>query len=63
MKNYCSEASQINFVKMNSLKEKLDLQPLLTTKKILVKALKEGTSSELEEMGGVQAFEMAYELS
>ena len=41
----------------------LDLQPLLTTKKILQKALKEGTSSELEEMGGVQAFEMAYELS
>ena len=48
---------------MNYPKTKLDLQPLLTTKKILEKALKEGTSSELEEMGGVQAFEMAYELS
>ncbi|CAI2161573.1 17164_t:CDS:2, partial [Funneliformis geosporum] len=44
-------------------KQKFDLQPLLTTKKILAKALKEGTGSELEEMGGVQAFEMAYELS
>ena len=44
-------------------KEKLDLQPLLTTKKLLKKAIKEGTNSELEEMGGVQAFEMAYELS
>ncbi|MCE8163471.1 MAG: nucleotidyltransferase substrate binding protein [Candidatus Moeniiplasma glomeromycotorum] len=43
--------------------EKIDLQPLLTTKKILEKALKEGAGSELEEMGGVQAFEMAYELS
>ena len=44
-------------------KEKLDLQPLLTIKKVLEKALREGTSSELEEMGGVQAFEIAYELS
>jgi len=48
---------------MNPSKENLDLQPLLTTKKILGKALQEGTSSELEEMGGVQAFEMAYELA
>lgn len=48
---------------MNSEKKNLDLQPLLTTKRILQQALKEGTSSELEEMGGVQAFEMAYELS
>ena len=43
--------------------KKVDLQPLFTTKKILAKALKEGTSSELEEMGGVRVFEMAYELS
>jgi hypothetical protein len=42
---------------------KLDIQPLLTIRKILAKALQEGTSSELEEMGGIQAFEMAYELS
>ena len=44
-------------------KEVIDLQPLLKTKKLLEKVVKEGTSSELEEMGGVQAFEMAYELS
>lgn len=42
---------------------KLDIEPLLRVRKILTKALQEGTSSELEEMGGVQAFEMAYELS
>ena len=46
-----------------SKKEVIDLQPLLKTKKLLEKVVKEGTSSELEEMGGVQAFEMAYELS
>jgi hypothetical protein len=44
-------------------KEKFDIQPLLATKKLLEKALKERTNSELEEMGGVQVFEMAYELS
>ena len=44
-------------------KETIDIQPLLKTKYLLEKALQEGTSSELEEMGGVQAFEMAYELS
>jgi len=44
-------------------KEVIDLQPLLKTKKLLEKVVKEGTSSELEEMGGVQAIEMAYELS
>ena len=48
---------------MKSNLENLDLQPLLTTKKILEKVLREETSSELEEMGGVQAFEMAYELA
>lgn len=42
---------------------KLDIKPLLTVRKILAQALQEGTSSELEEMGGIQAFEMAYELS
>ena len=42
---------------------KLDIEPLLKVRKTLAKALQEGTSSELEEMGGVQAFEMAYELS
>jgi len=41
----------------------IDIQPLFKTKRLLEKALREGTSSELEEMGGVQAFEMAYELS
>lgn len=41
----------------------IDIQPLIKTKKLLEKALKEGVFSELEEMGGVQAFEMAYELS
>ena len=46
-----------------SKKEINDIQPLLTTKRLLEKALRERTSSELEEMGGVQAFEMAYELS
>jgi hypothetical protein len=44
-------------------KETIDIQPLLKTNRLLEKALQEGTSSELEEMGGVQAFEMAYELS
>lgn len=42
---------------------KLDLAPLLKVRQILHKALTEGTHSELEEMGGIQAFEMAYELS
>ncbi|KLL03325.1 MAG: nucleotidyltransferase substrate binding protein, partial [Mycoplasmataceae bacterium RV_VA103A] len=42
---------------------KLDINPLLTVRQILAKALTEGTHSELEEMGGIQAFEMAYELS
>jgi hypothetical protein len=46
-----------------SKKEIIDIQPLLKTKYLLEKALREGTSSELEEMGGIQAFEMAYELS
>lgn len=46
-----------------SKKEITDIQPLLKTKHLLEKALREGTSSELEEMGGIQAFEMAYELS
>jgi len=41
----------------------IDIQPLLKTKLLLEKVLQEGTSSELEEMGGVQAFEIAYELS
>ncbi|CAH1760397.1 16474_t:CDS:2 [Entrophospora sp. SA101] len=43
-------------------KEIIDIQPLLKTKLLLEKALQEGASSELEEMGGIQAFEMAYEL-
>jgi hypothetical protein len=41
----------------------IDIQPLLKIKCLLEKALQEGTSSELEEMGGVQVFEIAYELS
>jgi hypothetical protein len=44
-------------------KEIIDIQPLLKTKLLLEKALRDGTNSELEEMGGVQAFEIAYELS
>ena len=48
---------------MNREKNFIDLQPLLATRKIIEIVLKEGTNNELEEMGGVQAFEIAYELS
>jgi nucleotidyltransferase substrate binding protein (TIGR01987 family) len=48
---------------MNRRQNFIDLQPLLTTRQILESALQKGVNSELEEMGGVQAFEIAYELS
>lgn len=41
----------------------IDIEPLVKTRNLLAKVLDKGTSSELEEMGGVQAFEMAYELA
>ena len=41
----------------------IDIQPLIKTRNLLAKVLQEGTSSELEEMGGIQAFEMTYELA
>jgi len=45
------------------MKEIIDIQPLLKTKKLLERVIIEGTKSELEEMGCIQAFEMTYELS
>lgn len=44
-------------------KKIIDIKPLLSTKFLLEKALNQSEKNELEEMGGIQAFEMAYELS
>ena len=47
---------------MNSLKEKLDIQPLLRMRELLKKSLQD-VEDELDEMAAVQAFEVSYELA
>lgn len=41
----------------------IDIQPLVSIHKTLKKVLQEEDRSEILEMGGVQAFEVGYELS
>jgi len=50
---------------MNSLKEKIDFQPLIRMRDLLEKSLKELEEEKLDElgqMGIIQAFEVSYEL-
>jgi len=44
------------------LNSKLDIEPLITTRNFLTKALEEA-KSELEIAGAIQAFEVCFELA
>jgi hypothetical protein len=41
----------------------IDIQPLISIRNLLKEVLQEQVRSEIIEMGGVQAFEVGYELS